>query len=303
MLALDAIDRSIILDMRKNCRITFRTLAEKNGISSNAIRKRVDKLLELGVIQRFLVQLSHATAELDVLFGLLYTDKSIDDDKFADLVFQHPSVIRVHFDSFGSCVVFAEYSGAVHLNELSSFLRGLESVTNAEFHQLPVVRGQKVALSKLQLRVLAPLLDDPRMSISDISQRTGLTARRVRRAVDDLIEGGGIEFTLSLNLSAADAVHVAFRVQWDFRTISPDETIEQLKREFPNEYWSASHSATEPLTWCNFLVDHSRDVEKIAAGIRRIPSATIETTILVYPPRKMRHLREQRLRELVSELD
>ncbi|MHA2066081.1 MAG: Lrp/AsnC family transcriptional regulator [Candidatus Thorarchaeota archaeon] len=71
MLALDAIDRSIILNMSKNCRITFRTLAEKNGVSSNAIRKRVEKLLDTGVIQRFLVQLSRAMANSDVLFALV----------------------------------------------------------------------------------------------------------------------------------------------------------------------------------------------------------------------------------------
>jgi DNA-binding Lrp family transcriptional regulator len=140
------------------------------------------------------------------------------------------------------------------------------------------------------------------MPISDISQRTGLTVRRVRRAVDDLIEEGGVEFTLSLNLSAADTVYVAFRVRWDLRAISPAGTKEQLKREFPNEYWRVSHSATEPLMWCNFLVEHSRDIEKIAAGIRKIPSAIIETTILIYPPRKIRYLREQRLREMVSEV-
>ena len=301
VLALDLIDRGILFDLRENCRISYKTLAENHNISSNAIKNRIDGLTKSGVLDRYFIQLSRAMVNSEFMFVLLYTDKSIDDDTFSELVFKEPSVVQIHFDSSGTCIVYAECYGAKHMGELSQFFRGIESVEVAEIHTLPSQKGQKIDLSNIQLRVLAPLLDNPRMAISKIAQKTGLTARRVRRTLIELIETGAVEFTISWNLSKADATNFAFRISWDPKVMNPDSIEEKIKGEYPIKIWRVVYSSTESLLWASFLVDHARDVESIAASLRNIPSLVIESTILTYPPKKKRKVRENILRELVSE--
>ncbi|UCE11214.1 MAG: winged helix-turn-helix transcriptional regulator [Candidatus Thorarchaeota archaeon] len=298
---MDSIDRGIALDLSRDCRTSLQKLSLKYNISSNAIKKRIDKLLEIGVIEKFLVRLSRAMADTEMLFAIVYTDKSVDDDTFAERVFEHPQVASVHYDSFGSCIVHAEYSGAKELGELGVFLRGLESVTDVELHTLPIARGSKVELKNLQMRVLVPLLDNPRMSVTDIAQATGLTARRVRRTIQELSDGGGVEFTVALTFPAADTTYLAFRMTWDSKIISPEQIDSIIKKQFPNDYYRSVYSAIEPIIWCDFIVGHARDAETITAKLRKIPSATVENTIIVYPPKKRRNIRELKLRKMLSD--
>ena len=167
----------------------MKNLSDKFGVSPNEVRKRIANLEEKGVIGGYQVELSRAMMDSEILFTLIYTDKSIDDDTFAEMAFAHPRVIRVHFDSYGTCIVIAEFTQASQMNEISAFFRRLESVTEIEVHTIPRPRGQKNDLTKQQVRILAPLLDNPRMRIADIAKHTGLTARRVRRTLNELIEG------------------------------------------------------------------------------------------------------------------
>lgn len=290
-----------MFDLRKNCRVSYKTMADRFNVSSNAIKNRIDGLAKSGLLDRYLIQLSRAMVNSELMFVLLYTDKSIDDDLFAELVFKELSVIQIHFDSFGTCIVLAECFGAKHMGELAQFFRGIESVENAEIHTLPSQKGQKANLSNTQLRVLAPLLDNPRMPISKIAKQTGLTARKVRRTLNDLLEQQAVEFTISWTLSAADASFFAFRINWDPKVIDPERIEAKIRSDYPVKLWGCIHSAIEPLLWADFLVDHAKEAESIAVRLRSIPSVVIESTILVYPPKKKRMVRENILRDLISE--
>ncbi|MFW9918869.1 MAG: winged helix-turn-helix transcriptional regulator, partial [Candidatus Thorarchaeota archaeon] len=57
---MDPIDRGIILDLQRNYRVSLRALADKHGVTSKAIRRRIAALEEKGVIRDYLVQLSRA---------------------------------------------------------------------------------------------------------------------------------------------------------------------------------------------------------------------------------------------------
>jgi DNA-binding Lrp family transcriptional regulator len=299
--SVDSVEWGIILDLLRNCRMSLRSLADRHEITPNAIRKRITNMENRGVIERYVVELSRAMMDSEVMFALLYTDKSIDDDTFADMVFAHPLVNRVHYDSFGSCVVNAEYSGSKQMSELSSFFRGLESVREVEVHTLPVPRGEKKTLTNLQLRVLAPLLYDPRMRIVDIANASGLTVRRVKRTLSDLIESRSVNFTIVFNATALDASLVAYRVTWDSKETSPQEIDEILREKFPNQYWRLNYSATEPLLWCDFLIESNSASEEIVQEMRKIPSVDIRNTILVYPAKKRRLVRNLALRKLIED--
>ncbi|MFW9849716.1 MAG: Lrp/AsnC family transcriptional regulator, partial [Candidatus Thorarchaeota archaeon] len=281
---MDSIDRGILLDLRRNCRTTLSELAERHGVTGTAIRKRIASLEEKGVIREYVVEISRAMVNSEVAFILIYTDKTIDDDSFAELVFKHPLVYQVHYDSFGTCITLAEYSGTEQLSDLSTYLRRLESVNEMEVHTLPVPRGNSESLTNLQLRVLAPLLKDPKMRVSDIAHISGLTVRRVRKILNELTNSGSVVFTISLAMSASDATFIAYRMTWDSKVITPDRIKEILEEKYPNEFYNLSYSALEPVMWCDFLLEHIRDSEPLSSFLRSLPSIDLRNTIMVYPP-------------------
>ncbi|MFW9953980.1 MAG: winged helix-turn-helix transcriptional regulator [Candidatus Thorarchaeota archaeon] len=298
---MDSIDRGILLDLRRNCRITYSDLAEHHGITATAIRKRVASLEETGVIREYVVELSRAMVNSEIAFILIYTDKSIDDDSFANLVFEYPLVYQVHYDSFGTCIVLAEYSGIEQLSDLSTHLRRLESVRDMEVHTLPAPRGKNRPLTNLQLRVLAALLGDPKMRVSEIAEKSGLTVRRVRRILDELVNQESVLFTVTLAMSASDATFIAFRLTWDTKAITPEKIRETLQDRYPNEFYNLSYSALEPVMWCDFLLEHIKDAEPITSFFRSMPSVNLRNTIMVYPPKKIRRPRREALRKMIEQ--
>jgi DNA-binding Lrp family transcriptional regulator len=44
---MDDVDKRIILELDSDCRMTSQTMADKLGLSSTAVRKRLTKLLEI----------------------------------------------------------------------------------------------------------------------------------------------------------------------------------------------------------------------------------------------------------------
>ncbi len=58
MIVLDKIDLTIIDILRKNARTPYTEIAKKLRLSEAAIRKRIDKLVRLGVIRRFTIDVS-----------------------------------------------------------------------------------------------------------------------------------------------------------------------------------------------------------------------------------------------------
>ena len=54
---LDDIDRKILDNLEKDARVSYTTLAKKMDISDVAVKKRIDKLAEQGVIERFTISI------------------------------------------------------------------------------------------------------------------------------------------------------------------------------------------------------------------------------------------------------
>jgi DNA-binding Lrp family transcriptional regulator len=238
--------------------------------------------------------------DAEVLFALLHKNQSVSDDELVDMVATNPSVRAVRYDSFGVCLVWAEYVTTTDLAELGAFFRSLNGVERVEMHTLPFDRGMKIELTRLQLRVLEPLLDDPHLPIAEVAKQTGLSAKRVRRTIKELIESRGIMFTIVVDVPAGDVLHVVFRVSYNSQYIDSDAISEQLKSDFQKWYLRDFKSAMEPVLWLEFLVEQLADSEIIASRIRELPSVILESTIIPYPLRFHRSIRTEWLRQEID---
>ncbi len=268
---MDALDKGILVDLTFNCRFTYEELSRKHGISANAIRKRVLRLEESGVIDNYTIFLSPEMARVEQMFGLLQTDGSIDEIELVNRISQNKCIVAASSYTDGTYALVGEYSNTTELMELGTHLRSLESVEHVEMHTVIQKRGSSMEMSRLHLRVLKCLVEDPRMSIIDITEKTGLTARRVRKILQDILESDAIRCSVDVELGAANDIPYLIWLSYDQSSISPTELTSWFRESYPMPLWQIWLSASEPVVICLFAVDTLTELDEITRSIRKHP--------------------------------
>jgi DNA-binding Lrp family transcriptional regulator len=316
---LDPFDKKILWELHHNCRISYQNLSRKLGISANAVKKRVKKLSDIGVIDSFTVILSPAMIGAEVLYAFVYTDGSENEKEFITTIGNNPLVFNVGFAVSGVgrvYNVYAQYTSSQDLSEIGRFLRQLHGVTQVEVHPLLPTADTKTKhippsgeisaineFSKLHLRVLSVLVDDARIPISEIAARTNLTARRVRKIIQELLESGAVMFSVRWNLSAGGYDQFIIRIELDEKTINSLNLAVWLEEQFPREFWVVYHSASAPIVFATFVVLNLQEAEQISRRIKQTPFVKSTTLLVRFSETKFPWLGEIKLKELLKQED
>jgi DNA-binding Lrp family transcriptional regulator len=316
---LDPVDKTILWELHYNCRISYQALAEKLGISANAVKKRVTKLIDTGLIDQFIVVLAPTIMEAEILLIQIYTDGSEHPEDFIQLVGKHPmtfSVGPVVSESGGIYNIWAQYIGSEGLAELARYLRQLPKVTKVDLHPLispadtrtmsmpdSSLIGKEPLFSNMEKRILRNLVNDPRMSISDIANHTGLTARRVRKIVQQFLEDGRLMFSVRWNLTAGGYDDFYLRIHIDEKKTSPQELMQWLEKEFPRDYWNAYVSAYHPVLYARYIIRDLKEAEQIFRRIKQSSFVKSVNALIHYSETKFPWPGETHLKDLLAETE
>jgi DNA-binding Lrp family transcriptional regulator len=249
----------------------------------------------------------NAMLEMESWVALVRTEDPIPSDAFLNGLGAHKSIDSASILTDGSILCFGYYAGAKGLEEIGTFLRQTPGVESVEFHTILGEPGKQQELSISDLKVLRCLQQDPRMSISDISQNTRQTPRRIRKIIEKLIGEHGSEPSLYLNWDARggrrpDEVSFKATVNWNLNAgghtafvilIRHEEGAEMrskivnvLKESYPERYWYSYASAFEPVIFCVFVVEHMREASTIIETLRHTPEVQSANAIYGYPSRR-----------------
>jgi DNA-binding Lrp family transcriptional regulator len=302
--SLDILDRAILWELDNDCRISYEKLGRKLDLTANAIKRRIDNLIESGVLVKFMVIPAPAMINFDHVFALISTDGTEDVDKFVDAL--GSSEIIHHVSVFasiegGAYHVAGSYAGTHMLSELGSYIRSLEKVKNVEIHPTLERRGQKFELKKLHVKVLHCLIENPRMTLSDVAKQAGITARSARRAIQELKDSKSINFTVRWNLAASGYVSFFNRVEFNEKKTSRDEVVEWIRTEYKESFWRCYISATAPVILPAFVVDDLRKAGEISASIGRAEFIKSTTTMVSYSTKKFPWWGEAQLQKILDE--
>lgn len=317
MKVLDPFDKKILWELHHNCRVSYQNLSRKLGISANAVKKRVKKLIDTGIIDSFTTILSPAMIGAEVLFAFVYTDGSEDENAFITTIGNNPLVFNVGFAVSGAgrvYTVYAQYTSSQDLSEIGRFLRQQQGVTHVEIHPLLPTADTKTKhvpasgaidtlteFSRLQLRVLRVLVDDARMPISEIAARTNLTARRVRKIIQELLESGAVMFSVRWNLSAGGYDQFVIRIEFDEETSNSLNLNGWLENQFTSEFWVVYHSASAPIVFATFVVLNLQEAELISRRIKQASFVKSTTLLVRFSETKFPWLGEIKLTELLKQ--
>jgi len=226
---MDDTDRKLLMLIVTNPRISYRELSKSLGITKQAAFRRLQALKESGVIEEMTADISvpYLGAIPVAVFGISTA----------------PSVLKV-FDRLGECEftrrVIAGCGNYIYVNgilrdlseldEFAGFVKRaarLREVTVGTFAHDPGLMPHYVVdgitnrkpsykrLTNLDLRIIISLKEDVRKPVKDIAEELGVSAKTVRRRLDDMVSGGALDLHVRTDSPLAGdlmfVVHVTLR--------------------------------------------------------------------------------------------
>ncbi len=309
---MDLVDKGIIAELEGNCRQSYRVLARKLGVSSKTVRSRIEKLIDAGVIQRFIIELNPELLGAHLVIAELSTLGSEDVHTFITQIGASPVVRLVSRLADGTYDVEAEVRGKMGTVNFGQFLRSLDRVSAIEIHEAiemhPYVTSEAFVkpqaldfgFSAMQLRVLRCLRENPRMPVVDIARKTELTAKRVRLLLREFQNTNTLRFTLQWLRSSADQIEFRSRIRYNAENTTPKKLVTWLKDQYPLEYWTSYLLTDEPTLLLDFAVDTLHQVESIDVQLKASPYTLIVHTMIMFPHRKFPGLGQNQLDTLLD---
>ena len=196
---------SLLMLLSTNSRLSYADLAEKLNLSVNAVHKRIQLMVEAGVIRKFTAKVSLLASNAIVVF----VSGNSQLGSFVDL----PGKLRGQGSIYWLAVCGGKYLyiGAYlkSLNEaedLISFLKrvvgipepsiGIMASAATPTPLMPALKPADIELCDLNLKIIRSLKDDSRKAVSDVASELGVSAKTVRRRLERMQKNNLVELGL-----------------------------------------------------------------------------------------------------------
>jgi DNA-binding Lrp family transcriptional regulator len=181
---MDETDIIILKKLMENSRVTYRELAEILGISASSTHKRINKLVDDEIIQRFTTRPS--ALALKYLLILIY---GISNAKSLEAVSQelgqHESVDNVAIATGKMLYISGILRDISELQEFSSFATNTAQISEPTVGiiNVPYITTPE-PLTTIDYKILKTLNNDARKPVTDIADDVGLSAKTVKKRLE-----------------------------------------------------------------------------------------------------------------------
>ena len=241
---LDNTDLQIIRLLARDCRTPYRNISSIVGITTNAIKERIGKMVSCGIIQKFVVLVNPIIfgCEKECILILRHIDKIIKEKDILSRInlLGDVFVYAKHLNGSSMFVLELPDGAEEKVGTITDLLKPeLENIIFVSYR--PLTMG--VTSSDLEImRYL--LLSNPRMLVEDVAKETSLSAKTVARRLEKMRENHILEFSILTNLSSMQLIgYIEFAVVIDIDISCHQNIIERIYYEMqeyllivPNSY-------------------------------------------------------------------
>ena len=299
---MDFIDKQILLALLANCRITYQELANEHGLSSNAIKKRIEKLENSGVIESYAIELSLAMVDAENAMLFAFTNGTEDSSDFINALGTNETINYVGELSGSIYIIFLTYqNGSTGLGKVTSFLRSFEFVTKVDIYPYLMERGKKKDFSIQELLVIRELIKNPREPVSSIASNTNLPARVIKKVLDDFKNNMYIQLTIHWNLNAGTNITFLERIEYNEKVISLPKILTWLTQQFPKSYLTPIICSTVPVIYAAFIIDQLSELHEIESIIKKQLGLKSLITYIGKPSKVFPDIKTDYLNQLIAE--
>jgi len=217
-------------------RISYRELAEKLDLSANAVHKRIQTLINLGIIRRFTTKISLSALQAIMIFiyGKSETESISDLQKLG----KHDSIWWLTLGGGNFVYIGAYLKNLSETESLLDYVKKEALILNPSFGIIlpsPTNLPDKIEniLYPLDRQIISSLSGDSRKTVADIADEIGVAAKTIRRRLSAMISKGFLEFSIQWYPDASNDIitvlHVRLKPEADNTTVA-----NIMERYFPN---------------------------------------------------------------------
>lgn len=210
---MDKTDVTLSMLLLMNSRTSYRDLADKLGLSVNAVHKRIQSMMEQGVIRTFETRLNLLVTGGVIVWVFGHSEK-MEMEEIRTLLQKNRNVYWMAVTGADYLLVGLYIKDLV---ELDINLRDvvLDCGMKSPFIGIipfPNVLDPGKELNQADFRILRSLAHDSRKTVAEVAQETSLSAKTVRRRLERMETKGMIEYTINWYPDESNDIMTFFQV-------------------------------------------------------------------------------------------
>ncbi len=233
---MDEVDIALAIELNKNSRTPYRELADRMGLSMNAVHRRIQSMVDIGILQGFMANLSlpYLRPVVTLIHGR--TKDSSSTDVIARLG-SDDRTFKILMSGMNHLYVHGLLRNVSDLDDYTRFVRKEGMIVDpAVMIGLPprTLVSEEVRMSKLDYRIVNALHSDSRRPLTDVSDELGVSARTVRRRLSKMEREGSVELTVRMMPTASPDILGFFHVTLN-EGVDRSEAMARVANDFkPN---------------------------------------------------------------------
>ncbi|MEM3601570.1 MAG: winged helix-turn-helix transcriptional regulator [Candidatus Bathyarchaeia archaeon] len=202
-----------------NSMLSYRELADKLNLSVTAVHKRIQSLIELGIIRKFTANISLGALKAIhiIIFGASKRDSLQNLD--AEMA-RHGSIYWLAIGGGNFLYVGAYLRCMAELENLISYVRNVAGIfeptvgfTSPASIFTAASKSGDAVLYDLDYEIIRSLKDNSRRSTAEIAEELGVSAKTVRRRLSRMIKNGLVEFSMEWYPDASNDIITVFHIR------------------------------------------------------------------------------------------
>lgn len=271
---MDSLDLKILSRLLDNCREPDRQIGNKIGISGNAVRARVKRMIKDKVIEYFALKIEPPVLGYNVLY-VVTTGQDINKIlKQVELVGE-PFFVVPCVGGVTVCAIVVKEDVQQKIEIVKNLMRDVRILSIFEAEN-PGIRSD---LTKTDLEIINHLMKDPQLKIEDLSRLSKLSTKTIGRSLKKLQDDEAIQFTLVYDPTKFGQ-YIPFAVLvWVKGNLN--ETLSQLKKNFADMFLQKPFIAKNQIV----LFFHSNNIFELDNITQRIRGVKGVATADLFIPR------------------
>ncbi len=270
---IDAQDLEIIKIINVNARIPLSTLAKKMKLSLNAVKNRIQAMEQEGVIRGYSCELIPGSLGEETALARISIGPDVEEIKdVIDTIGNNPLVFLVGVGLNNQLIVVFTYRSSSEIVYLENFVKTAPFVQKVEIFLLmssPLINPPKIA--NIDYYLVSILRNNGRMTYQDLSQKTQISTRTLKKRIAKLIEERIIYFPLILSPGSSEDL-IIFTA---FISIMKDTNkvffFQNLFQTYPN-VWVGWIVIDKPMVIVIFYSPSIKNIQRTEELLKKDPS-------------------------------
>ena len=256
---MDELDIQILSMLLDNCRESDRQIGKKIGISGNAVKSRIQKMIQNNVIEKFTLKIEPPVLGYNVVY-IVISGQDLNQILKQVKLIGEPFFVVPCIGDITVCSIVIKENVKAKIELAKKIMKDVRVLSIFEA-QNPGIRSD---LTKTDLEIINVLLENPRARLDEIAKATSLSTKTITRSLDKLQNDEAILFTLIYDPIKLEQFVPYAILTWINKDL--DKTLKILKEEFSSSFLQKPFIAKNQIVLFLF----SDNIFKIDAVIQKV---------------------------------